>query len=220
MSSYYEQTLVKPGHPVTKAVTVLDPAKMPRLVYLLNDGELPDDLRKDRPNDAAPMTVPLITDNETIRFTKEIQKFIYSLNPSVAISAFGALFYTWFPNGQGDTNIGDDNYISNPNYSGDIYPYFAKLTLGGNTYMADGAPFLYKNTFVYRLMSIDVTKPLPEIIPWWKKTYLTIWSHGKVIRFPQGDGNDCFTAMLSAGDLYIDARRVTEVFAPPVPYRW
>jgi hypothetical protein len=86
--------------------------------------------------------------------------------------------------------------------------------------MADGAPFLYKSTMVYRLLSIDVTKPLPENIPDWQKTYLTIWSHGKVIRFPQGAGKDSFTALLSAGDLMIDARRVKVVDIPPYPYRW
>lgn len=209
-----------PGHPVTRAVTHLDVAKMPRLVYLLPDDKLPADLRKPRPNDAAPMTVPLITDRETVPFDRRLQEFLFKLNPNVPASAFGALFRTWFPGESDETKIGDDNFISNPNYSGEIFPYFCKLTLGGNTYMADGAPFMRGNTQVYRLMSIDVTKPLPETVPAWMLTYLTVWSSGKVIRFPQGSGKDCFSALLSAGDLFIDARRVTEVLFPPSPYRF
>jgi hypothetical protein len=192
---------------------------MPRLVYLLNDGELPEGLRKPRPNDAAPMTVQLITDQETFKFTREVQEFLYRNNPNLARSAFGACFYTWFPNGRGPENIDDDNYISNPNFSGDIHSYFARITLGGNTYMADGAPFMYKNTLVYRLLSVNVNN-LPEVVPAWCKTYLTVWSRGKVIRFPQGGGKDVFTVLLSASDLFIDARRVREVTAPPSPYRW
>jgi len=219
----FEQTLVMPGHPVTKQVTVLDADKMPRLVYLLNDGELRakyPELCKREPDDNAPMTVPLITETETFPFDRRIQEYLYRLNPDVPRSAFGALFRTWFPGDNEDVKIGDDNFISNPNYSEQIFPYFAKLTLGGNTCMATSAPFMYKSTLVYRLMSINVNNPLPETIPYWQKTYLTVWSAGKVIRFPQGGGKDCFTALLSASDLFIDARRVVEVLMPPSPYRF
>lgn len=224
MSEYYEQTLVIPGHPVTKKVTQLDPARMPRLVYLLNDAELwakyPTLCKRDM-SDNAPMTAELITDRETFPFDRRVQEFLYSLNPNVPRSAFGALFNTWFPGIKGETKIDDDNFISDPNYGGEVFAYHADLTLAGNTYMATGAPCMRNGLWVYRLKSIDVTLPLPEVIPYWQKTYLTVWSAGKVIRFPQGGGNDCFSALLSCGaDLFIDARRVEEVFAPPVPYRW
>lgn len=191
----------------------------PRLVYLLPDDELPEILRKARPNDRAPMTAQLITAQETFPFTKQLQEFLYRLNPNVPRSSFGALFYTWFPGGQGP-NIGDENFVTDPNYTGEKVTYHAHLTLAGNTYLALGAPFMRGNTMVYKLSSIDVTKPLPEIVPSYQMTYLTIWSAGKVIRFPQGNGNDSFTALLSYGDLFIDARRVREVLFPPSPYRW
>ena len=151
-----EQRLVMPNHAVEWQR--IDPSTMPRLVYLLNDGELrakyPELCRRD-PDENAPMTVPLITDVETFPFDRRIQEFLYRLNPNVPAASFGALFNTWFPGIKDETKIGDDNFISDPNYSGQIFPYFAKLTLGANTYMADGAPFMYKNTLVYRLLRIS-----------------------------------------------------------------
>lgn len=79
--------------------------EMPILLYLLPDDELPERLRKERPG-SAPMTVPLITERQTVDFSQDMQEFVYSLNygmprarltvpelPYSTIEAMGAKMY-------------------------------------------------------------------------------------------------------------------------------
>ncbi len=211
------QILVLPNHPQTYRVRLDD--NMPRLVRLKWDWELPSPPERNN----VPMTSEnsIVTARETFPFRKDIQLLCAALNPSVPADKFDDLFKTWFPGSVEDgTKIGDDNFVSNPNYSGEIPPYHAKLTLRGNTFLAKRAPIDGK----YELVSIDVNQPLPQVadIPWYQKAHLTLtvstargW---ECHPFPQNSGAPCYSALFSAAPLFIRAEYVEEVLEPPSPY--
>jgi len=227
----YEQILIMPAHPKTRAMTWIEYVP-PVLLWVLPDDLVPLEYRKERPAGiGVPATCQLITAVQTIRMTRELSYWLYDLNPGLPASAFAGMFNAWVPGDESE--VGEDNYITNINFAGDDSRYFCHITFEGNVLKAKSPkPFLQNNKMVWEVESINyLNLPDPATLPAWLRTHLTVIrpdiytdpltgvSRQRVNPFPLGSReNPRFVAPLSAAPLFIEDARVRVVDYLPSPY--
>jgi hypothetical protein len=164
-----QQSLELPNNPEEWKLLGSDPG----LWVLLHDLELPEELRKQRPNSdeqGAPETVKLIViGNSTTPFTKDLQQAVYLQNPGLLPESFDDIIKTWQPGTDG--KIGENNYITNPNYSGELPKLPLDILFGGTIIKVIresswiggfGVPV---GTKMLELLALDIDK-IPDVLPY------------------------------------------------------
>jgi hypothetical protein len=119
-----------PGHPETWVHVGNDP----HYCVTLHDIELPEELRKERPNadeQGTPETVPLIVEGDaTLRLDETIQWKLFTANKGLEAKSFSAILDTWNRKGM-KFSEGKANFITGDNLSAELPVLPLDLTFGG-----------------------------------------------------------------------------------------